>query len=361
MPAVAANEHDVRILPVQTSMQAKPPATTPLDALHQPSVLIWTVLAGEGLAVVLALAPGVSGDRLIHFGLASLAIQWVMLSTLASLYLIRAPLSRLPQKTMLYIALLLLLLMTLLVHGLAGWLMAGPGDAPSSQWSPTLLRAAGIALTVGLLGLAAFQNHLRAQQLAVQAKHAELESLKARTHPHFLFNTLNTGAALIHAKPEAAEHLLLDLADLFRAALTGPEHIKLASEIDLVHRYLSIEQLRLGDRLRTRWERPDPLPDITVPALCVQPLVENAVRHGVERIVEGGDIEILITVDADNVMITIRNDVPSAGSPRQTSGHGIGMASVSHRIAELTAGAGSLTTGQQAGRHVATLTIPLHR
>lgn len=358
MPALATSEHDVPIIRPHTLMQATPPATTPLDALHQPSVLIWTVLAGEGLALVLALAPGVSGDRLIHFGLASLAIQWVMLSTLALLYLLRSPLSRLPQKTVLYLALLLLLLMTLLVHALSGWVMAGPEDIPSAQWFPTLLRAAAIALTVGLLGLAAFQNHLRVQRFAIQAKQAELESLKARTHPHFLFNTLNTGAALVHAKPEAAEHLLLDLADLFRAALTGPEHITLAAEIDLVRRYLSIEQLRLGDRLRTHWELPDPLPDISVPALCMQPLVENAVRHGVERIVGGGDIDILITSDAGNVMITIRNDLPPDGSPRPTSGHGIGMASVSQRIAELTAGAGSLVTSESSGRHVASLTIP---
>src|SRR5690606_9402646 len=125
------------------------------------------------------------------------------------------------------------------------------------------LRLTGITITIGLLGLAAFQNHWQAKQLAVRAKQAELESLQARTHPHFLFNTLNTGAALVHARPEAAETLLLDLADLFRAALTGPHHIALKDEIDLVQRYLALEQLRLGSRLQVRWEMPEQLPDIT--------------------------------------------------------------------------------------------------
>ena len=90
----------------------------------------------------------------------------------------------------------------------------------------------------------------------MRAKQSELQALQARIRPHFLFNTLNTGAALVHPRPEEAERLLLDLADLFRAALAGPRQILLEDELSLARRYLEIEALRFGERLQVRWELP---------------------------------------------------------------------------------------------------------
>lgn len=108
-----------------------------------------------------------------------------------------------------------------------------------------VLRILALAVVVGLIGLLTYQNYWRSRQLAVRAKQLELEALQARIRPHFLFNTLNTGAALVHAQPDAAERVLLDLADLFRSALRGPQLIPLAEELALAHRYLEIEQLLL--------------------------------------------------------------------------------------------------------------------
>ncbi len=108
---------------------------------------------------------------------------------------------------------------------LAWWLMRGLFSDAATDWQGMFLRYTAIAITVGLLGLAAFQNHWRTRQLAVRAKQSELEALQARIRPHFLFNTLNTGAALVHQRPGETERLLLDLADLFRAALAGPREI----------------------------------------------------------------------------------------------------------------------------------------
>src|SRR5690606_40337555 len=95
-----------------------------------------------------------------------------------------------------------------------------------------------------------FYNHWRATQLALQAKQSQLEALQARIRPHFLFNTLNTGVALVRQRPGEAERLLLDLADLFRAALAGPPTVPLEDELALARRYVESEQLRLGPRLR---------------------------------------------------------------------------------------------------------------
>lgn len=336
------------------------PSITPLSALRQPAVLVWAVLAGIGLAAALALAPGVAGDRLVHFGLATLLIQWVILSTLALLYALQKPLSRLHWKWVFFAGFVLLLSMTMLVHLAAGWLLFGSNRQMPPGWTESTLRAAGIALVVYLLGAAALLNHVRAQHLALKAKQAELEALQARTHPHFLFNSLNTAVALVHARPAEAERVLLDLSDLFRTALAGPCFIGLADEIGLVRRFLEIESLRLGPRLEVRWELPSRLPEVDVPALSVQPLVENAVRHGIEPRVCGGRLDILIIDDGAWVHITVRNDLPSrpAGGPGG-SGYGVGQPSVAGRIEAMTNGQGSLATSIADGRYTATIRLPV--
>lgn len=336
----------------------KQDALMPLEVLWQARTIIAALLVGECLALILALAPGANEDRWVYFGLTSLMIQWVILLTLAFLYLFRKRLSSLPLN---YLAPLVVLLLVASgwVVGSAAWALfhdAWPLVLDSA--SGFFMRLTGISLIVGLLIMATLQNHWRVKLLALRAKQAELESLQARTHPHFLFNTLNTAAALVHAKPDAAEQLLLDLSDLFRAALTGPNHIALGEEVDLTRRYLAIEQLRLGNRLSVRWEAPTPLPDAQVPSLSLQPLVENAVRHGVERLVEGGIIDVRITSNEDSLYITIQNDMPPGGTE---GGHGVGLASVGQRIEHMTGGRGSLVTEVTNHRHTAVMTLPLLR
>lgn len=338
-------------------MPSRPPVT-PLSALRQPAVLIWAVLAGVGLAAILALAPGVGGDRLVLFGLGALLIQWVILSTLALIYAMQAQLSNVHWKWVFVTGFLALVAMTVLVHSAAAWLLSGPEKLPPPGWAGSTLRAAAIASIVYLLGAAALLNHVRAQHLALKAKQSELEALQARTHPHFLFNTLNTGIALLHNQPEAAEQLLLDLSDLFRAALSGPRTVSLADEIDLARRYLAIEQFRLGERLHVSWELPAELPEVQLPALSLQPLMENAVQHGIELRREGGRIDVLVTSNGEAASITVRNDTPAQPGVRER-GHGVGQASVAARVADLTGNRGSLEVSEANGRYTATITVPV--
>ncbi|HTA65086.1 MAG TPA: histidine kinase [Xanthomonadaceae bacterium] len=331
----------------------------PLDALWQAPALISTLLAGEGLALVLALTPDAGGDRWVYFGLASLIIQWIAFLTIGGLYLFRRLLARWRPHSVAWATLGLLLVSTWLV-GAAAWYVLHASEPPNARTTPALiLRLTGMALTVGLLGLAAFQNYWRARQLAVQATQSELEALQARIQPHFLFNTLNTGAALIHARPGEAERLLLDLADLFRAALAGPRNIPLAEELSLTRRYLDIESLRFGERLRVRWELPADLPQMTIPALSIQPLVENAIRHGIEPSAEGGCVDIRVTADRDMLTVAVFNDLPGNGGIA-SSGHRIGQASVSARIRALDPlRQGRLDTRTEDGRYIAVITLPL--
>lgn len=341
----------------RTSLRTSSAPPQPLDTLWQAQTIVWVLLAGECLAVVLALAPGASGARMVYFGLASLAIQWVALLSLGMLYLLRRRLGTVRPQALAWIALAVLLLNTWLVSALA-WLALGDGwPLASDGWGVLILQLTGIVLAVGLLGLAAFQNYWRGRLHAVRAKQAELLALQARIRPHFLFNTLNTGAALVHRRPEEVERLLLDLADLFRAALAGPRDISLDDELALARRYLEIESLRFGERLCVDWKLPRELPAVTVPALSIQPLVENAIRHGIERRPEGGTIEIAVTTTPDTVIVRISNPLATSGENRP--GHQVGLNASQVRIEALTGGRGSVLTQQEGKRFIATVRLPV--
>jgi two-component system sensor histidine kinase AlgZ len=321
-------------------------------------VIVWVLAAGEGLAVALSLAPGTVGNRWIYFGLASLMIQWVALLTLGALYVGRHLLGGTRPQRLAWLALGLLILNTWLVLGMAWWLLGAAWPVADGDWPMLVLRLTGVALAVGLLGLAAFQNHWRGRLHAVRAKQSELLALQARIRPHFLFNTLNTGAALVHQRPEEAERLLLDLADLFRAALAGPRQILLEDELSLARRYLEIEALRFGERLQVRWQLPRELPEVMVPALSIQPLVENAIRHGVEQL-PAGDIDVSVSTTADAVVVRISNPLPAAG--RDAAGHRVGLNATQARIEALTGGRGSVQTQVEDGRFVARVRLPVER
>lgn len=337
-------------------MPRTPPAPTPLDALWQAPAIVWILLAGEALALALALAPGLAVGRLEYFGLSSLAIQWVLMMTLAALYGVRRRAQRLRPMAIAQLVLVLLLAATAAVTETI-WLFFPGWSGADSGHAVTTLHALGIALALGLLGLAAFHNHWRGRLNAIRAKQSELQSLQARIRPHFLFNTLNTGAALVHQRPEEAERLLLDLADLFRAALAGPRKIPLGEELGLARRYLEIEQLRFGDRLQVRWDLPREIPPVPVPALSIQPLVENAVRHGAERMAQA-DIEIAVSTTSDTVVVRISNPLPAADAAGN-AGHRVGLNASQARIEALTGGRGSVRTEVVDGRFVATVRLPV--
>jgi two-component system sensor histidine kinase AlgZ len=337
---------------VQTSHQPGP-----LDMLWQPPAIMSAVIVGEGLALVLALEPGGTGDRWVFFGLASLLAQWVVLLALGGLYVLRKPLAKLTWQTTAQIAVLLLMLSTWLVGTAAWFALRDYWPLAAATWLGLLWRVTAIALILGMLGLAAMQNYWHARLLALRAKQAELDTLQARIHPHFLFNTLNTGAALVRAQPEKAEQLLLDLSDLFRASLSAPRQVRLSEELALTHRYLQIESLRLGPRLRLRWQVAEDLPEVEVPILSLQPLAENAVRHGVEPSTTGGNVEISVQLDAGTrfVQVTIANDVPRATA--HTAGHNVGLASARERI--LAIPGSSMHVNLEDGRHIVSILLPL--
>jgi two-component system sensor histidine kinase AlgZ len=174
---------------------------------------------------------------------------------------------------------------------------------------------------------------LRAKGRAPAATTARLAELQARIRPHFLFNTLNSAIALVRAEPRKAERLLEDLSDLFRHALMEQgESVSLAQELELAQRYLAIEQVRFGERIRVQWAIDDAANNARLPPLILQPLVENAVKHGVEPSAEGADIKISTERRGARVVIKVSNTTPvMPGEP----GSGLALDNVRERLSLL--------------------------
>jgi two-component system sensor histidine kinase AlgZ len=187
------------------------------------------------------------------------------------------------------------------------------------------------ALAGAALAAALFQwLHLRAKATLPAETTARLAELQSRIRPHFLFNTLNTALTLVRLDPVRAEGVLEDLAELFRVALTdGGDAVTLADEVELARRYLAIEQIRFGSRLSVEWSLEEPAGAARVPPLLLQPLVENAVRHGVEPAPNGGTIRVKTRVRHGRVVVSLANTVPSAPS---RPGHGIALKNVRERL-----------------------------
>ncbi|PPT90296.1 sensor histidine kinase [Xanthomonas theicola] len=331
-----------------------------LQALKRPSTLIWIVMAGECIAAILALTPsqGSTGDRWVYFGLASLGIQWVALLTLASLLMLRRALAGRSILLTTAATLGLMQLLTWLISGVILSAFGGYWQLSTTTWLTLSLQLSGIALLIGLLGMAALNNHIRIKQLVERAKQAEIDALTARVQPHFLFNTLNTAVMLVQRQPQQVEQMLMDLADLFRAALATPDLVSLGNEIDLAKRYLDIEAIRFGPRLRVRWELPSPLPPARILRLSLQPLVENAVHHGIECSPDGGEIGIAITEVRHQLRIVVSSPLSLAGSaPHLNRGHGLGLSALRTRLESMQGAL--LTTGQENDAFVARISIDL--
>lgn len=245
-------------------------------------------------------------------------LLWVLLACAAGRWLSRLPESRQG---------LLLALLGALVAALVWAALAQIGMAPRLALGALGPAMAGAAMASLLWASVRWRE--RARLPASTA--ARLADLQTRIRPHFLFNTLNTAITLVQHDPRRAEEVLEDLAELFRATLSGLDQpTTLAQEIELSRRYLSIEQLRFGARLTVRWDLDDAASGARLPPLALQPLIENAVRHGVEPAPRGGVIEVRTRRRRDRVLVSVTNTVPVDGAGRP--GHGIGLASVRERL-----------------------------
>ncbi len=237
---------------------------------------------------------------------------------------------------------------------LVGWLLALVlGVAAGGHWQAGAVAVCGAALAALQWGWLA-QRAAWAQPVQDSARLAELQS---RIRPHFLFNALNTALALVQVDPPRCERVLEDLSQLFRAALAEVgSAVSLDDEVDLAQRYLAIEQIRFGKRLRLDWDLDPAAADARLPPLVLQPLVENAVRHGVEPSPAGADVCIRTRARHGMATIEVSNTLPEEpGRP----GSGVALDNVRERLRLLHDLAGRLFTEQRDGRFIARIEVPL--
>ncbi len=284
------------------------------------------VLLGANLALALAallLSGGLAGwpERYV------LLAAWgepPLLATLGILALLRDALWRLPLWQGRVFTVGLSGLAALLQYRLWLWL----GLADGTAWGNAQAALYGIVLAAALL----HYLELRARAHSPAIAEARLMALNARIRPHFLFNAINAVLSLIRAQPKQAENALETISDLFRAALRDPaDWLPLSEEIALCRQYLELEKLRLGERLQVEWDiRSVPL-DAPIPPLMLQPLVENAIFHGIEPANEGGTLRIMFSASNDELTIEVTN--PNCSTPRQARGNQMALANIRERLA----------------------------
>ncbi len=331
------------------------------------STLFAVIVGAELVVAVLALAPlGNEHWRASEFGTASLFAQWTALVSAMLLCRLRLPLSQLRPS----LGALLAWSLPVAVAAFGAWLLIridlGFGlllGQPGTDPVRFVVRCASLAglISAAALRYAYVQEQWR-QQVQAQAK-AEVDALQARIRPHFLFNSMNTIASLVRSNPVKAERAVEDLSDLFRAALgAGEGDSTLAGEVELVERFLAIESLRLGDRLQVRWQREEPLPwDLKLPRLVLQPLVENAIIHGIALLAEGGVIDIALRVEGKALHITVGNPCPPAAeaAAAHSAGNGHAQQSIEHRLRYRFGARTGMVARHDAGYYACELTLPI--
>ncbi|MDQ2972729.1 MAG: histidine kinase [Rhodanobacteraceae bacterium] len=331
------------------------------DALALPQFCglpaVFTLLVvGELVVLISALAPD-SHMGFRAFSTASAFVVWLALLCALALCKATTWFAKLPARTGYLAACAMLVLIVAAASALVGWL----DHALDTGLTPLSLPrfVLGNAALAALLGAALLRYFYvlaewRARLAAVSR--AQFEALQARIRPHFLFNSMNTVAALIRIDPNAAERTVEDLTDLFRAALGADDRPStLGAELALVDRYLAIEQLRLGDRLRVERDVAELPDDLEMPSLLLQPLVENAVYHGIQPLPEGGVVRIRGRRVNAGVEIEIDNPLPP-DAPAPRNGHA--QDNVRRRIAYHFGMRGALETLAADGRYTVIVRLP---
>ncbi|WP_323845912.1 sensor histidine kinase [Microbulbifer magnicolonia] len=349
----------IREIAAESKDSARPAKTPFLPDLCGVSALAALVLMGELLALVLVLAvDGLREFSWERLGLVSLTVQWVILPSAALLCRLRPRLAQLPHKLAGGLSFAAVLAVLLLVMGAQQWWQAALSHSPFDYWRFLRDCLLGAICAGVVLRYAYVQQQLHNQQQAELG--ARIDALQSRIRPHFLFNSMNSLASLIAIDPERAERLVEDLSALFRASLADSRLVPLQQEVALAKRYLAIESLRLGERLRQCWDVDGGLEQAEVPSMLLQPLLENAVLHGVARLREGGEIAVRIKYEGGRLRLAIDNPVPAEmGAEGRQPGNGIAMENIRQRLAAHYGNRFAFTADRDGDRYRVQLQLPV--
>jgi two-component system, LytTR family, sensor histidine kinase AlgZ len=310
------------------------------------------VLFSQLLVVILLFAGGELSW--VRFGLMSLFVQWVALGSAGLLCLLRNVVAKLSLPLGSTLAFAVVMVVTVAVSAVSESIVDRAGDP--------VLRVLGYLTITGIITGLVFRYFYVQQRLRLQEQ-AELQSriqaLQSRIRPHFLFNSMNIIASLIASDPDTAETVVEDLSELFRASLNDAgSQVPLDEELDLCERYLRIEGLRLGERLNLQWDVAASTPGTRIPLLTLQPLLENAIYHGIQPLPDGGTIELSLHYDGDYVVVRIVNPVPPASVAQASQGNRMALQNIRSRLAVLYGNKATLETHDDGERFVTELRFP---
>jgi two-component system sensor histidine kinase AlgZ len=321
--------------------------------------LLRTMLIAELLAIGVAVVE--SGSWLARtetLALTSLFVQWVAIVDIAVLCACQRQLARLDDRVAAGVAFVGLQLVTLGFTGIVALAQNEPGLRLSERSLATMAFQHGVVSAI-VTGLALRYFYVSAQwRRQVQAEaNARVQALQARIRPHFLFNSMNTIAQLTRAEPAQAESAVEDLSQLFRVSLSERRLIRLEDELAMVASYLRLERQRLGERLQVDWSVAPDTGAAQIPPLTLQPLVENAVYHGIARLSAGGRIAIGVERCQDGrVRIAVRNPMPADAA--RASGHAMAQANVGQRLRLALGERARLDTRVEGDDYVVSVTVP---
>ena len=343
-----------------------------------------TLVVGELLALVLALNPAdQSQSGWQNLALISLFIQWVALGSIASLCLLRRVLERFGNITAALVSYLVIVLITIAVSEIVyryflpqtqlgdlqfNWLfesgVSGLGDPQAvipnlPSHLDFLLRNLAIGAIVGALALRYFYVRYQWQVRMELETHARIQALQSRIRPHFLFNSMNTIASLTRSAPALAEQVTEDLADLFRVSLADARvATRLGQEFELCQQYLRIEGHRLGERLKTEFQLEGVPLDARLPGLILQPLLENAIYHGIEPSAAGGQVRVVGRLEDHTICLDISNSLPLDRRQATRSGNRMALDNIRMRLEVFFERQASVETSEEADSYHVRMRFP---
>lgn len=326
-------------------------------------VIFLVVLMAELLAFILTLASNEGKqDTWLDLALNSLFIQWIALGNVVVLCLARSTLQSLQPNVAALGSYGLSLAITFLASVVTIWWVPiqNPDSAQTIYSHGTfLIRNMAISAIVSAVALRYFYvQHQWKSKIETEARF-RIQALQARIRPHFLFNSMNTIASLTRTNPTLAEKTVEDLADLFRASLGHRDTIKLEEELEFTRRYINIEQLRLAERLKLEWQVDNSISSNTmVPALILQPLVENSIYHGIEPQTEGGLVSISIQRQNGSISFTISNPIPTTTATYRRKGNKMAQENIRQRLKLAYGDKFRMRISKHDGKYIVNFNIP---
>jgi two-component system sensor histidine kinase AlgZ len=328
------------------------------------STVFVVVLVAALVAIVLTLAGTAdSGRFLFELSKTALFVLWLSLLGCALMCMLRSRLEGAGKTRAFVFAFLILLAMCVLLAEIAYQLtrVFAQSVIIHDSHAGFLFRTFMVSAIVIALGMRYLYVSSEWRRSIVLEAQARISALQALIRPHFLFNSMNTIASLTRSDPRQAEEAVEDLADLLRANLnTAQNRTTLKQELETAAIYQRIEKLRLGDRLRVRWDVDDLPMRALIPSLTIQPLLENAIYHGIEQLPDGGEVSVTGKRDGKDLVIAMSNPV-ATGTARSTHGNKMAMDNIRQRFELAYGSRASVSVSDENDRYSVSLRFPLER